>query len=207
MPNDLTFVPALTRRAVAGGLVLGTFAVAMPGLSFAQSGGDAARRAVEQAVTAVNRIIASGQSQTQMYDDFERVFATYADVPTIARSTLGVAARQASAAQLQAYTQAYQGYVSRKYGRRFREFVGGEIRVTGVNPIKSYYEVISTAYTRGSSPADVRWHVSTNSGSPKFFNIIIQGVNMLASERNEVQAILDQQGGSIDRLTQALRSA
>ncbi|WP_128254831.1 MlaC/ttg2D family ABC transporter substrate-binding protein [Falsirhodobacter deserti] len=207
MRNDLTFAPALSRRAVTAGLAAGACFVAMPSMSLAQGGADAARRAVEQAVADVNRIIASGQSQQQMYADFERVFATYADVATIARSTLGVAARQATAAQLQAYTQAYQGYVSRKYGRRFREFVGGQIEVTGVRPIKSYYEVVSTAYTRGNSPADVRWHVSTNSGSPKFFNIIIQGVNMLASERTEVQAILDQQGGSIDRLTQALRSA
>ncbi|QUS35953.1 phospholipid-binding protein MlaC [Falsirhodobacter algicola] len=206
MPNDLHF-PALNRRAVAVGLVAGGAVLASPGLSFAQGGADAARAAVEQAVAAVNRIIASGQSEREMYDDFERVFAQYADVPTIARSTLGVAARQATAAQLQAYTQAYQGYVARKYGRRFREFVGGKIEVTGVNPIKSYYEVRSVAYTRGNSPADVRWHVSTSGSSPRFFNIIIQGVNMLASERTEVQAILDQQGGSIDRLTQALRNA
>ncbi len=206
MPNDLTF-PAIDRRMVMGGMLAGGAMVTLPGMSFAQGGADAARAAVEQAVAAVNRIIASGQSEQAMYGDFERVFAQYADVPTIARSTLGVAARQATAGQLQAYTQAYQGYVSRKYGRRFREFIGGQIEVTGVNPIKSYYEVVSVARTRGSSPADVRWHVSTNSGSPRFFNIIIQGVNMLASERTEVQAILDQQGGSIDRLTQALRNA
>ncbi|WP_435165891.1 MlaC/ttg2D family ABC transporter substrate-binding protein [Falsirhodobacter sp. 1013] len=207
MLNNTPFAPVLTRRALAGGLVVGGLALTLPGFARAQSGADAARRAVEQAVASVNQIIASGQSEQQMYDDFERVFATYADVPTIARSTLGVAARQATPAQLQAYTQAYQGYVSRKYGRRFREFIGGKIQVTGVNPIKSYYEVVSTASSRSSSGADVRWHVSTNSGSPKFFNIIIQGVNMLASERTEVQAILDQQGGSIDRLTQALRRA
>ncbi|WP_153010467.1 phospholipid-binding protein MlaC [Falsirhodobacter sp. alg1] len=200
-------LPTLNRRAVTAGMLAGGAVFALPGVTLAQSGADAARRAVEQAVAAVNRTIASGESTQAMYNDFERIFAQYADIPTIARSTLGVAARQASAAQLQAYTSAYQGYVARKYGRRFREFVGGEIKVTGVNPIKSYYEVVSTAYTRGNSPADVRWHVSTSSGSPKFFNIIIQGVNMLASERTEIQAILDQQGGSIDRLTRALQSA
>lgn len=204
MPNDLSFSAPLSRRAFGGLLVAGGAVMALPRASFAQSA-DAARQLVDRAVADVNAIIAAGKPQAEMYVDFERVFANYADVPTIARSTLGVAARQASQSQMAAYTQAYQGYVSRKYGRRFREFAGGDIEVTGVQPLKSYFEVISTAYLRGKSPADVRWHVSQQGGSPKFFNIIIQGVNMLASERTEVQAILDQNGGSIDALTQALR--
>lgn len=206
MPSDISFAATLNRRAFGGILLAGGMALALPRASHAQSA-DAARQLVTSAVGEVNRIIASGQSESAMLGAFERVFANYADVPTIARSTLGVAARQASQAQLAAYTQAYQGYVSRKYGRRFREFAGGQIEVTSVQPLKSYFEVVSTAYLRNKNPADVRWHVSQKGGQPKFFNIIIEGVNMLASERTEVQAILDQNRGSIDALTQALSRA
>jgi phospholipid transport system substrate-binding protein len=130
----------------------------------------------------------------------------YADVPTIARSALGPAARSASKAQLSSFTKAYQGYVSRKYGRRFREFIGGKIEVKDARAIKSYFEVISTAYLQGEAPFDLRWHVSDKSGKNLFFNIIIEGVNMLASERTEIGALLDKNGGNLDALIAELQT-
>jgi ABC-type transporter MlaC component len=54
---------------------------------------------------------------------------SYADVPTIARSVLGRRRKSASKGQMSGYTKAFQGYISRKYGRRFREFIGGRIEV------------------------------------------------------------------------------
>lgn len=142
-----------------------------------------------------------------MYGDFENIFIRYADVSTIARSALGVAAKQASKAQMSAFTKAFQGYISRKYGSRFREFIGGKIEVTDARPIKSYYEVISVAHLKGQAPFDVRWHVSDKSGRNLFFNIIIEGVNMLASERTEIGAMLDKRNGDVDALTNDLRTA
>ena len=113
---------------------------------------------------------------------------------------LGAGARGASGGQMQAYTKAFSGYLARKYGRRFREFIGGQIEVTGAQPLKSYFEVISTAKLRGKSPFDLRWHVSDKGGKPLFFNLIIEGVNMLAAERTEIGAMLDRRKGDLNAL-------
>ena len=192
----------LTRRAFGAGLAAGTgflaFALPVRALNV-----DQARSLIDKAISEVNATINSGKSEQQMYGDFERIFATYADVATIARSALGTASKTASAAQMATFTKAYQGYISRKYGRRFREFIGGKIEVTDAKPYKSYFEVISTATLQGEAPFDLRWWVGDKSGRQLFFNIIIEGVNMLASERTEVGAILDKNGGSIDKLIAA----
>jgi phospholipid transport system substrate-binding protein len=195
MANDLL----LTRRGLAMGLASGLVLATLPQGAAALTV-DEARSLVDKTVADINRIINSGKSESAMLADFEKLFATYADVPTIARSALGPAARQASQAQLTAFTKAFQGYISRKYGRRFREFIGGRIEVTGAKAVKSYYEVISTAYLRGEPPFEVRWHVSDRAGKSLFFNIIIEGVNMLAAERTEIGALLDQRRGDLDRL-------
>jgi phospholipid transport system substrate-binding protein len=206
MEND----PILSRRAFSSlafgaGLAAGLTVLAFPRAAVALTV-DQARALIDKAVADVNRIINSGKSQNAMYPEFEKLFARYADVPTIARSALGVAARSASKAQMAGFTKAYQGYLSRKYGRRFREFIGGKIEVTDARAIKSYYEVISTAYLQGEAPFDLRWHVSDKSGKQQFFNIIIEGVNMLASERTEIGALLDQRGGDVDRLIADLKT-
>lgn len=66
--------------------------------------------------------------------------------------------------------------------------------------------VISVAHLQGEAPFDLWWHVSNKSGKDLFFNIIIEGVNMLATEREEVAALLKQRGGDIDRLVADLKT-
>jgi len=201
MPSDMI----LSRRALMAGLATVTALTALPQTAAALTA-DGAKTLVDKTVADINAIISSGKSESAMLKDFEKLFARYADVPAIARSVLGTAARSASKGQLSAYTKAFQGYISRKYGRRFREFIGGRIEVADAKALKSYFEVISTAYMTGESPFEVRWHVSDKSGKSLFFNIIIEGVNMLASERTEMGALLDQRGGDLDRLIADLKT-
>lgn len=205
MLNDLSF-GSVTRRTFCTGLAASAALTLLPRQLFALDV-NSARALIDTAIGEVNQTINSGKSEQGMYGDFERIFSRYADVPVIARSALGVAARSASAAQMKAFTVAYQGYVSRKYGRRFREFIGGKIEVTDARPLKSYYEVVSVAYLKGEAPFDLRWHVSNKSGKDLFFNIIIEGVNMLASERTEIGAMLDRRKGDVNGLIQDLKTA
>ena len=162
---------------------------------------------VDRVVTEINRVIASGKSQSAMIADFERIFGKYADVNIIAQSTLGPDARRASNGQLRAYTTAFRGYVARKYGKRFREFIGGQIEVHKVRKVKSWHEVMATVRLRGSSPFDVRFLVSDRSGKDLFFDMIIEGVSLRLSERTEIGAMLDRRNGDIDALIADLRTA
>lgn len=166
-----------------------------------------ARDLVGRVVGEINTIINSGRSEAAMIREFERVFARYADVPVIARSVLGPAARTASPADLRAYTEAFQGYMARKYGKRFREFAGARIEVTGAQPVRTYFEVVSTARLRGQAPFEVRWRVSDRSGRDLFFDLIIEGVSMMVTERAEIGAMLDRRRGDLRAMTEDLRRA
>lgn len=191
--------PALSRRTFVGaGLAAAAAFGALPALALTV---DQARALIDRVVGEVNAIISSGKSEAQMFPLFEKMFIDYADVPTIARAALGPAARSASKAQMQTFTKAFTGYISRKYGRRFREFIGGRIEVTDARPLKGNFEVLSIAHLKGEAPFEVRWQVSDKSGRNLFYNIIIEGVNMLASERTEIGAMLDKRRGDIDRLS------
>ncbi|WP_343080646.1 ABC transporter substrate-binding protein [Ostreiculturibacter nitratireducens] len=196
----------LTRR---GAMMLGLGAVALTAMPRGAQAltTDQASALIGRVLDEINVVINSGKSEGAMFADFERIFSKYADVPIIARSALGVAARSASAGQLNAFTAAFRGYMARKYGRRFREIIGGRIEVTGAKPVKSFFEVSSIAYLRGREPFDVRWHVSDKSGKDLFFNLIIEGVNMLATERTEIGAMLDKRRGDIDALIGDLKRA
>ncbi|MFP4274861.1 MAG: phospholipid-binding protein MlaC [Paracoccaceae bacterium] len=200
MPNDPT------RRSFLSGIVagVGLTLLPLPALALTEK---RASVLVNSLVDEINTVIASGKSETAMYDDFERIFIRYADVPTIAMYALGVDGRRATEAQKSAFVEVFRGYIARKYGARFREFVGGRLEVEGVKPIKGYFQVRTTAFLRGEAPFFVDFLVSDRSGRDLFFNMYIEGVNMLLSEREEIGAMLDRRGGSIDRLIQDLRTA
>ena len=194
------------RRQVLG--ALGALAVfgAVPDPAAALTQGQA-RSLIDAVMADVHAIINSGQSEARMIARFEELFANYGDVPVIARSALGPPARAASSAQLNAFTAAFRGYMARKYGRQFREFIGASVEVVSARQVQSFWEVISTMTLRGRAPFEVRWHVSDRSGRALFFNLIIEGVNLLAAERQEVGTMLERRGGNLDRMIQDLQRA
>ena len=163
-----------------------------PALALTQNGATAL---VRQVVDEINRVIASGQSEAAMIRDFERLFTRYA---------LGPDARTVSAAEMQRFTNAFSGYIANKYGRRFREFIGGSVEVTSARAIKNGYEVRSTVKLRGEAPFEMSLLVSDRSGSDKFYNLFIEGVNLLLTERTEIGALLDRNGGNVNKMITAL---
>jgi phospholipid transport system substrate-binding protein len=194
----------MTRRGfLLAGAALAAL-VALPRASQALDTG-AARALVDSVVAEINRVINSGRSEQAMYGEFRQIFTRYADVPTIARSTLGPEARQASPQQLAAFTDAFSIYMARKYGARFREFIGGEIVVRNAQPVNTFVEVQGQAVLRGQAPFAVTFLVSDRSGSVKFFDLLIEGISLLKTERTEIGAMLDKRRGNIDQLTQDLR--
>ncbi len=162
---------------------------------------------IDRMLGELNGIINSGRSANQMFGDFERLFAKYADVPTIARSILGPPARSASAAQIRAYTAAFQGYMARKYGKRFREIIGGRVEVKKTRSIKSFYEVQTTAILRGTAPFSVVFLVSDRSGRDLFFDMLIEGISLLKSEKAEIGAMLDRRRGDLNAMIGDLKRA
>ncbi|PYG29096.1 MlaC/ttg2D family ABC transporter substrate-binding protein [Pelagimonas varians] len=162
---------------------------------------------VNSLVGDINKVIDSGKSEAAMIKEFEKIFKRYADLPYVAAYAMGVDARRATAAQKKAFTTVFTGYISRKYGRRFREFIGGRLEMSKVRKVKNYYEVTTIAHLRGEAPFDVSFHVSDRSGKDLFFNMFIEGVNMLLTERSEIGSMLDKRRGDIDAMISDLKKA
>jgi len=206
MPTPTRIKNDLTRRGFTFAMAASALALLLPRDAWALTDGQA-RGMVDKLVAEINKVIASGESESAMISDFERIFARYADVDIIAQSCLGADARRFNAAQIAAYTQAFRGYIARKYGKRFREFIGGRIEVNGVREVKSWHEVVGTAYLRGEAPFEVKFLVSDKSGRDLFFDMVIEGVSMRLSEKTEIGAMLDRRGGDIAALTADLQRA
>ncbi len=160
---------------------------------------------IDEAVGQITSIINSGKSESAMIADFERMVAKYGDMNYIAFKTLGPPARTASKAQMSAYKKAFQGYMARKYGKRFREFIGGKVVVKRAKAVKSFFVVDTTAVLKGRAPFNVAFYVSGKSGRDLFFDMRIEGVSLINSEKEEIGALLEKNRGNIDAMIADLR--
>ncbi|MEL7214971.1 MAG: ABC transporter substrate-binding protein [Pseudomonadota bacterium] len=152
--------------------------------------------------------IDSDMSLEGKVSEFQKLLLKRADMPTIARFTLGVTWRTTSEAQQTAYKAAFDGYIANKYGRQFTRFDNQTIDIVSSFDAGRRGIVVMTEFDQkdGSEPIRVEWQYSDRSGSPKLVDLIVEGVSLLSSERQEIGAKLERYNGNVDRLIEDLEN-
>ena len=177
----------------------------LPALALSDS---AATSYVQSAINDVLEIVNSGQSEARVLRRFKQVFTSYADINIISRTVLGPPFRSLSTREQSAFSDAFGSYISNKYGRQFREFRGSTITITRSQNGGSKGVLVSSQVRQpGQSPYALDWQVSDRSGRTKLINLIIEGLSLLTSEREEIRAQLAARGGNVSALTTYLASA
>lgn len=190
------------RLILVGGLAT---LLPLPALALTES---AAMAYVQRVIDDVFGIINSGQSEARILRRFKQVFTSYADIDIIARSVLGPPYRSLSNQQKRAFSDAFGSYLSNKYGKQFREFQGATITITRARDAGSKGVLVSSQVRQqGQSPYALDWQVSDRSGRTKLINLIIEGLSLLTSEREEIRGQLEARGGDVNALIAYLASA
>ena len=192
------------RRAVlsAGLAAIAGFTLARPAFAISTSQATALITGVmDEAMKVVN----SSMSQSNALKAFEQILARNSEMSLIARSVLGQPWRSASAAQQKAFTAAFQSYVSRKYGKEFQEYRGSTIKILNSQDRGRKGILVATSVNiPGSAPIAVEWQVVDIGGRPKVFDLLIEGISMVGTERVEVRAILERNRNNLDATIQQL---
>lgn len=196
LSNDTT----LSRRSVlafGGAALLAAFVPARGAFALTTA---EATSLVQKIVDETLAVANSTESEARAIAAFEGIIAKYGDMGVIARSALGRPWQAASSSQQSAFTKAFQGYIARKYGSEFREYRGASMDVTGATDRGDKGVVVnSVVKVPGSAPILVDWQVSDRSGAPKMFNLFIEGISMLSTERSEVAAIMESNRNDLDK--------
>lgn len=161
---------------------------------------------IETVAREIRKAINESESETEMFEQFGSVLESYADLPIIARSALGVEWRRATAKQRREFTAAFSRYLALKYGKHFRSFQQAQVRIRRSRLVKSGVLVETVVSRSGSPPSTIDWQVSDKSGETRIFNLYIEGVSLLSIERQEIGLLLDRVGGDIDVLVAELKS-
>lgn len=140
--------------------------------------------------------------------NFNAIFTQAADLKKIARFTLGRFAKTASEQDLQAYTTAFTDNVVDTWTQRFASYAGEKIVFTDARQEngKDVYVHSDLLMADGVNKIEIVWRVSMKKSKTHLVDLVVEGVSMILSYRNEYTAILQQNGGNIADLTEKLKN-
>lgn len=188
---------ALTAAGAAAGLA--------PSLALALSEDEASahvRKTLEEVIALVRSPGDSASKASRLLDIMQRRAA----VPQIARFSAGIAWRGMSDDQKNRYTAAFGRFISLIYAGRFQDYSGtgdgGEafeiVRV--IDAGRKGLLVRSSILRTGEAPVTVEWLVTDQPGYVVIADIVIEGISMLITQREEIGSMLEARGGDVERL-------
>ena len=125
------------------------------------------------------------------------------DLPLIARFVLGRYWRRATPGQRDSYVELFGQFVIKSYSRRLGGFAGSSFDIVGAEPIGKSDFLVTTVLQRKSGPSfKVGWRVRLIDDKHKIIDVMVEGISMAVTQRQEFAAVLKRDG--IERLLQIL---
>lgn len=170
-------------------------------LSFSAPASAAATNAASKYVESLGNqaiaVIANPKfNKQQKQAKLETIFSTNVDIPWVGRFVMGRFWKQATPDQQKRYLSEYQKFIITHYASRFAEYSGGKFNITGTkddgnNEFTVSMEMIGD---KAAEPVLVDYRVRGNGGSFKVFDVIVEGVSMITTQRSEFGSVLNDKG-------------
>ncbi len=153
------------------------------------------------------QILAAKISDSERETKFHTIFDEGFDVPAISRFVLGGYWRTASEAQRQDFVALFETYVVRAYTVRFNDYGGEQLKVTAARAEGDDGSMVQSIIARpsGAPPLKVDWRVAKTDKGFKIVDVVVAGVSMAVTQRQEFAAVIQRNGGQIDALLKILR--
>ena len=191
-------------KATSAIVVLMVFGVCISPASRASNGsaGEFIQEVGHEAIQSLTDIALDDQ---QRKDRFREILNRKFKIKLIARFTLGRNWRKATKEQQEEYNILFEDFVVLAFAARFRDFSGDNFSVGKVHYINARDKLVdSKLVLKDGTIIPVHWRVR-GGDAYKIIDVLVEGVSMAITHRDEFAAIISRRGGKIEGLLAALR--
>ncbi len=191
-------------RIILALLVCFTFATTSPTAARAATGApDTFISGVGQ--EAINTLTDKNLSDKEREDRFRALLNRTFGLKLIARFTLGRYWRRATETQQKEFVELFEDFIVQAYAARFKAYNGQTFNVGIVRDINDRDKIVQSALIlKDGRKISIHWRVRGNSDY-KIVDVLVEGVSMAITQRDEFSSIISQRGGKIEGLLAALR--
>ncbi len=195
-----------TRRAAVIGALAGLVALRAGGAR--ALGGPDAEGFVKAVVDELRGLITNGDASESGALKFLSILERRSALDAVAKFAVGRTWLDMSDAQKAEYEEAFRAYIARTYQKRFGEYAGEDIIVTGsVDAGKKGILVKSTLKRPSAEDITVEWLVSDRSGQVLLSDMLFEGVSLAITLRETFGGMIETRNGDIDKFIADLKSS
>lgn len=196
--------PLIAFAAAALALVIAVAPVA----AAAQALSEQAQQHVKSAADRTTSILASGDmTPAEQAEAMRPLLHEYFGVDEIGAWVVGRYWRGASEPERQEFLRLFEDFVLYAYAQQFQQYGGEQLRVQNATPIGDDTALVESVVVRPAAETNPRvtWRVTrVNNGTLQIRDVTVEGVSMAQTQRSDFTATIQQRGGTLAGLNDAL---
>ncbi|RVU37930.1 ABC transporter substrate-binding protein [Hwanghaeella grinnelliae] len=160
------------------------------------------------AAGAIENLTAPDIPPEERQERFRTMLQDGFDLENVSNFLLGPFRRKASDEEIDAFRSALEDNVVVTYAWRFASYNGQEFNVGGVRDGSRGQKVVSSTLKQNGDapPVTIEWRLTPHDDSWRIFDIVIEGLSMLVTQRDEYAAVIRRNDGQVGALIDAIRA-
>jgi len=158
---------------------------------------------------AINTLTSKEMPQIEREEKFEKIFEEAFDLMSIAKFVLGRYRRTATEQEKQEFLTLFKRSMSITYADRFSQYTNELFEITDAknrDQERGLVRVASIIKRPDAPDVKVEWNVHCNKEKEfKIVDVIVEGVSMSTTQRQEYSSIIEREGGTVSGLNRALK--
>lgn len=153
------------------------------------------------------RTLADGKlSDEDKKEKFRGLLREGFDIRTLGRFAVGRYWRKASKAQRNEYRELFTEYIVQTYAARFKQYSGEKLQVSEQRAAGKKDTIVKSQLIRPEgAPVRIEWRVRDRKHKLLVIDIIVEGVSMAITQRDEFSSVIRRGGGDFATLLAVLK--
>mgnify|MGYP001042566275 FL=1 len=162
---------------------------------------------VQSTVNRASQILSENISKKDKMDKLEIIAKETVDIRGIGFYSLGSARKALNEDQKKKYSELFEKYFLKSFSSRLAEYTNPEIEVNNKEVLNKNYTIVNSLLLGTSERPEVKidWRIYTKDPSnPLIRDLIIEGLSLARTQKEEFNSILNSNNGDIDALFKIL---
>ena len=163
---------------------------------------------VQSTVNRASNILSLDKTKEEKISKLKTIANETVDIKGIGFYTLGSARKNLSENQKKEYADLFKQYFLKSFSSRLAEYTNPEISVVGKKVLNKNYTIVNSLLkgTKERPEIKIDWRIYTkNPSNPLIRDLIIEGLSLARTQKEEFQSILNSNNGDINSLFEILR--
>ena len=163
---------------------------------------------VQSTVNRASNVLSKDISKEQKINELKVIAKETVDIRGVGFYSLGSARKNLDQNQKNKYSELFESYFLKSFSSRLAEYTNPEIEVLGKEVLNKNYTIVNSLLIGTSDRPEVKidWRIYTkNSDSPLIRDLIIEGLSLARTQKEEFSSILNSNDGDINILFKTLK--